>query len=202
MSSELHFNRETHTYKLAGRRLPSVTEVLETALQEMKDLPEHLVKAAGEFGQHVHSACDLYDRNELDHEALDVRLRPYIRAYEAFLLQSRALVLASELRVHHPKLGYAGTLDRKVIFPDRKKAYARLPSVLDIKTASAVSRSVGPQTAAYREADRACGNQVDDIRYCLHLRADATYRLHRLEGGMDFVIFQSCLNVWRFKNVH
>ncbi len=202
MSSELTFEASSHTYTLEGRRLPSVTQVLEAALHEMAEIPEHLVKAAGEFGQHVHAACDLLDRNELDHEALDARLVPYVGAYSQFLLESRALVLASELRVHHPKLGYAGTLDRKVLFPDRAGHYKRLPSVLDLKSASVVPRSVGPQTAAYREADRASGNQVDDIRYCLHLRADGTYRLHRLEGPTDFVIFQSCLNVWSFKNVH
>lgn len=197
MSSELEFDAAAHRYTLGGQQLPSVTQVLEAALREMEGLPEHLVKAAGEFGQHVHQACDLFDRGVLDDRILDPKLRPYVDAWVRFRAESGIVVLASELRVHHPKLGYAGTLDVRAVFPRKK-----LTVVIDRKTSASIPRSVGAQTAAYREALRARGHQVDSTRYCVHLRGDGTYRLQRLTDPADFTLFQSCLNVWRFRHAH
>lgn len=197
MTNKVQFDAAEHAYTFAGKTLPSVTEVLHDALRELEDVPFPLLEAAGQFGQNVHEACDLLDRNRLAREKLDVRLEPYVQAWESFKAESGVVILASEAIVHHEKLGYAGRLDRLVLFPNLKR-----PCVLDIKTSVQVPRSVGAQTAAYREAYSSSHPPLDRTRYCVHLRPDATYRLERLANQADFALFQSCLNVWRFRHVH
>lgn len=193
-SPELHLDEATHTYTLGGRVLPGVTGVLENALREMEGIPEHVYKAAGEFGQHVDSACHLFDHRNLDWESLDPRLMPYVRGYEKFIYDSSVTIIASKKRVHHPARGYAGEMDKLILM----RGLAR-PCVLDVKSSSIVPKSVGPQTAAYREAYVAMGNEADQRRYSLHLRPDGTYRLDRLNDQADYSVFLSALNIWRFK---
>lgn len=194
---ELKFEPVGHVYTLGNKRLPSVTTVLESVLRDMEGIPEHLVAAAGEFGQHVDTACDLFDRAILDWEALDTRLVPYVRGYEKFIKESGAVIIASKKRVYHPKHLYAGEVDKLVVFLGNLR-----PCVLDIKSSSILPRSVKPQTAAYREALVASNIATGPTRYSVHLRPDGTYRLDRHNNSADFSIFLSALNIWRFKNVY
>ncbi len=185
-----------HVYRLDGRVVPGVTQVL-NLVSELDGIPRAVLAAAAEFGQHVHQATDLFDRGTLDIETLDPKLAPYLAAWQKFLADSRVVIVSSESFVHHPALGYAGQRDRRVLFPESK-----LPHTLDIKTSALMPRTVGPQTAAYRECDLHRGLESSPVRYCVHLKADATYRLHRLTDRADFSIFVSCLNIWRFLNAH
>lgn len=194
MTPELQFDEPTHTYTRAGKLLPSVTTVLDDQLREMEGIPAHLVAAAGDFGQHVHQGCNLINRNALAWDLLDDKLVPYLRGYTRFLKESGIVVLASELRVYHPKLSYAGTLDLLALFPGRS-----LPNILDIKSPEVLPRSVGAQTAAYREAKIAMGTPLDRRRYCLHLKGDGTYELKLLTDPADWNLFLSCLNVYKFR---
>jgi hypothetical protein len=124
-----------------------VTEVLDPLL-ELDGIPRALLKAAAAFGTHVHMACDLFDRGVLDEPALDPHLSPYLAAWKLFLRDVGAEVLATEMRVAHPKLRYAGTLDKIVRWTRRGKSTL---AQIDLKSGE-VPRTVGPQTAAYNEA--------------------------------------------------
>lgn len=186
----------SHVYRLDGKVVPGVTQVL-NLISELEGIPRAVLAAAAEFGNHVHQATDLFDRCALDRSALDPKLVPYVNAWERFLDDSRCVILSSEAFVFHPVLRYAGQRDRRVLFPDSVG-----PHVLDIKTSEVVPRTVGPQTAAYRECDLSQGAQVAQRRYCVHLKGDGTYRLHRLENKADFSIFLSCLNIWKFLHGH
>lgn len=194
MNSELQFDASSHTYTRAGRTLPSVTTVLDDQLREMDGIPEHLVKTAGEFGQHVHQACNLFNRGQLDWKSLDPKLEPYIRAFKKFRVDTSVRILASEQRVHHPTLGYAGTLDILGLLPLRSR-----PTVFDVKSSEVLPRSVGAQTAAYREAKVASGQAIDPTRYAVHLKSDGTYELKKLTSPADWNLFLSCLNVYKFR---
>jgi hypothetical protein len=196
--AELAFNAAEHTYHYGGARVPGVTEVLEP-LQFLDGIPWEKIKAAGELGQHVHQACDLHDRGELDWRHLDTNLVPYVNAWAKLIEETGAVVISSEQRVYHPKLKYAGTLDSRIALPGHIA-----PCVLDRKTSAIVHPTVGPQTAAYREAARAMGLPVSSTRYCAHLKRDGTYRLIKLDDPADFPMFVSALNVhyWREKHGH
>lgn len=184
-----------HVYRLYGAVVPGVTQVIDL-ISELEGIPRAVLEAAAEFGQHVHLAADMRDRQVLDRAALDPKLEPYLAGWDLFLRESQCVVLSSETLVYHPALRYAGQLDRRVIFPK-----SLMPHILDIKTSAEVPRSVGPQTAAYRECDVAHNRASSIVRYCVHLKADGTYRLIKLDNRADFPVFVSCLNIWRFLNV-
>lgn len=191
LAAEIHFEPEGHRYTVAGERWPSVTEVLDPLL-ELDGIPRAVLKAAAEFGTHVHMATDLFDKGVLDEPALDPHLAPYLAGWKLFLRDTGAEVVESEVRVGHAKLRYAGTLDKSM----RWKKRGRLRSVqLDIKS-GLVPRTVGPQTAAYAEAHPI----KFDERYVLQLKPDASYRLSPLTESSDWSIFLSALNIFRWRN--
>lgn len=195
LAADIQFDAATHRYTVGGLRLPSVTEVLDPLL-ELDGIPRAVLKAAGEFGTHVHMACDLYDRGVLDEPALDPHLAPYLAAWKIFLRETGAEVIATEARVAHPKLRYAGTLD-KIVRWTRRGRHELVQ--IDIKSGE-VPRTVGPQTAAYNEAAIQTGVITGPIpRFALQLRGDATYRLLAQKSPTDWSIFLSALNLhhWR-----
>lgn len=192
MLADLTFDPTLHEYRMRGERWPSVTEVLEPLLQ-LEGIPKAMLRAAADFGSNVHAACHLSNVGNLDWDSLDEELRPYVNAWRKFVTETGAVVLASELRIAHPKIKYAGTLDAIVRWKGRQH-------VLDIKTSFSVPRTTAYQTAAYYEAVRLTGRLVTPTRYCVHLRADATYRLLKLDNRSDFNSFISCLNFWRLLN--
>lgn len=190
--ADLHFDAEFHEYRVGGQRWPSVTDVLQP-LQELDGIPRATLEAARVFGDHVHRACHLFNVGQLDEGALDPHLVPYLNAWRKLLNETGATVVASERRVVHRKLRYAGTLDAAVTM--RKKRY-----LVDIKATATVPRTVGPQTAAYREAYAQERLLLQPKRFCAHLRADGTYRLVELNDPRDWSIFLSALNLWNWRN--
>lgn len=190
--ADIVFNEARHEYRVGGHIVPSVTQIL-SILQDFGSVPADVLARAAEFGTHVHQAIDLHNKGVLDEGALDPALAPYLAAWRSFLRDSGAEVLASEVRVYHPGHHYAGTLDTLVRLSGKV-------ALLDIKTGQ-LPRSVGPQLIAYVEAYHACEDNEHTIRrrLCLQLIAD-TYRVHPFTNPADWSIFQSCLNVWRFRN--
>jgi hypothetical protein len=184
----LEFSEADHIYTLDGRRVPSVTQVL-AMLENWERVPWEQLEAARQFGTNVHKACHLQNRGELDVAALDLALDPYVRAWQRFLVESNATLIASETRVANARLGYAGTLDALV---DRRGH----TWLVDIKSGD-VPDTCGPQTSAYAAA---LGRPVR--RYAVQLKPDGSYKTHAYTSSTDFAIFQSCLNVykWRERN--
>lgn len=191
----LTFDEASHTYRVGGAVWPSVTQVLDP-LNTLDGIPWAVLEAAREFGTHVHQSCHLANVGTLDEDALDPALRPYLDGWRRFLRETGATVVHSELRVAHPTLRYAGTLDAVVRWP-RLLA----DTVVDIKS-GAVPRTVGPQTAAYREAYTAVhgARSLSPVRYCVQLVGDGEYRLTKLTDPGDFNLFRSALNIHHWRN--
>lgn len=187
----IEFDKATHTYMVDGRRVPSVTQVL-APLEDYSMVPPDVLEAARLFGQHVHEACDLYNRGELDWTALDPALVPYVGAWRQFIEDTGAVVIASETRVAHAALGYAGT-------PDCVLAWGARTVVPDIKSTSVVPRTVGAQTAAYAKAYHSTHGGNAPSRYCIQLRPDGTYKTHPRRDPGDWSLFVSALNIHKFK---
>jgi hypothetical protein len=184
-AAELTFDADSHVYRYAGRVVPSVTQVL-SILNDFSNVDGELLEAARTRGRHVHAMIDLENRGQLDEEALDGELLPYLDQWRLFLRESGFIVTASETQVYHKALGYAGTAD--------VGSMQGTSWVLDIKTGS-MPRSVGAQLAAYQQALEPRPRR----RLCLILNPDG-YRLHECKRLSDFSLFQSCLNIWRFQN--
>ena len=187
-AADLCFDEASHTYHVGGVRWPSVTEVLDPLL-ELDGIPRHVLDAAAAFGSNVHAACHLYNQGRLDEASLDPALAPYLFGWKQFLADTGAIVVASELRVSHKQLRYAGTLDTIAMIDRRRE-------LVDIKSTAEIPRTVGPQTAAYAEAK----GEPRIRRRVVQLRADGDYRSRVLTNRTDFNVFVSCLNIWRFRN--
>lgn len=187
----LAFEESTHSYTFEGRPVPSVTQVL-SFLDDFEKVPPATLEAARQFGTHVHLAAALLVQGELDWDSLDDGLHGPMTGLEHFLKYSGAVVTQAEQKVYHPKLRYAGTLDAIVHWRNGL-------AVVDWKTGSTPPRSVGPQTAAYCAALEAATGQRIKRRYCVQL-LDGDYRVKKLDDPRDWAIFQSCLNVYRYKH--
>ena len=189
----LAFDEPTHTYTLDGERVPSVTQVIKP-LAMLDDVPEMVLEQARARGSRVHAAVDAYNRGAFDAE-LPPAERGYLDAWCGFLADSGAVVVASELRVAHPKLRYAGTLDTLLDVAGRTW-------LVDAKTTASVPPSVGPQTAGYAAAyglvDKGLLLPVHR-RACVLLRPDGKYRVHPLNDPADWAMFQSCLNIYKWR---
>lgn len=180
----LTFDAETHTYRVAGRITPSVTQVLEP-LQQLKGVPFEMLERAREFGNHVHLATHLYDLGTLEEATLDTELAPYLAGWVKFRKDTGFHVVQSEAPMHSDLYGYAGT-------PDKIGTLGRDVCVLDIKS-GVVPFTVGPQVAAYQRLI----SPMPRKRLCVQLLPD-TYRVHELKDPRDFAWFQSALNLHKF----
>lgn len=194
---DLTFDSAAHAYTLNGRRVPSVTDVLEP-LQVFDGIPWDVLEAARVFGSHVAVACDMHNRGILDWDSMDPFLASYMRGYLKFLAETSFVILASEERVASVKCGYAGTLDLRGIM--NRKLW-----IVDSKSTAILPRTVGPQTSAYLAAFNEGSGEKYTHRACLHLKPD-DYRFVPLEDRgkriADYTLFISQLNVYRwFKDI-
>ena len=103
------FREATHEYKIDGKPVPSVTQVLKEAglIDSTFFTPEAALR-----GQHVHTACALWDKGELDTCALDPVLVPYLEAWQKFRKESGVTPTIIEEPFYSLEHGFAGTIDR------------------------------------------------------------------------------------------
>lgn len=195
-AAALSFDAATHTYTMAGQRWPSVTQVL-SLLEDWSAVPPEVREAALSRGRYVHEAVALDVRAQLDWGALDPTLAPFLDGWANFKADSRVVIVASEMRVAHPELRVAGTLDLGVVLQ-------RSPGQIDVKTGW-VPHTVGYQTAGYEGLlARTLGLRKADPRrkrWCLQLnpKLPRGYKLHALTDPNDWNNFVSCLNTWRLR---
>ena len=103
------FREATHEYRINGQPVPSVTQTLKEAglINSTWFTPEAALR-----GQHVHTACALWDKGELDTCALDPVLVPYLEAWQKFRKESGVTPAIIEEPFYSLEHGFAGTPDR------------------------------------------------------------------------------------------
>jgi hypothetical protein len=160
---------ETHTYvhEIYGK-IPSVTQILsEAGLNWFPERALPYLPAASERGTHVHSACDLLDRQELDWSSVE-EYRGYVESYQRFLDNYQPEYLETEKEYWtsaEENMAFAGKVDRVWRIPNGGNLAGRvnwngewvneIPSaktlrvVLDIKTASKLRSVYWAQLAGY-----------------------------------------------------
>lgn len=191
MAPYLTLEEATHTYRLRGEVVPSVTQILRP-LSNFDGIPLHVLEAKADLGRRVHYACQLDDENDLDEDSVEAEVEPYLEAWRLFLRESGAIVQLNEQQVAEPTYRFAGTLDNVVALQGFKW-------VVDKKTCFSVPAAAGPQTAAYL---RALGDPAVTHRAAVRLRPDGTYRFDPFSGADDWSVFLSCLTLHRFKEKH
>jgi len=184
----IEFDEARHAYRLDGRSVPSVTQIL-APYTGLEYVDRETLRRAAEFGSHVHQACHLLNLGNLDTATLDPALAPYVAGWSQFLADTGAVVILSEYRVASAQYGYAGTFDVLV-------HWGKSERLCDIKSGSVVPRTVGPQTAAYVQAYKEMTGRGIRDRYCIHLPGEGRYQVHRLNDPSDWQIFQSARNLY------
>jgi hypothetical protein len=127
-----------------GSFAPSVTQVLkDVRMADFDAIPEEAGEYAMERGSALHLACQYYDIETLDEDAIDETWAQYLAAWKKFRKETGFEPAMIEHSFYHP-LGFCGTLDRTGRFPNNTKA------ILDIKTGEGeIKKWVGAQLSAY-----------------------------------------------------
>lgn len=179
MAKLIFFDRD-HQYQVDGEPVPSVSEVLRFMSREIYDsATQFQLQNAADRGTRIHKATEQIDRFGSCEVAADIEL--YVRAYMQFLRDHKPHWEKIEHAMYHPKLMYAGTLDRVGIIGGKR-------TVVDIKS---TSRIVVPLVTAQVNAyAMMCTDTIDQVAV-LQLKPDGTYRFRILED--DTSTFAACL---------
>lgn len=200
---QLCFEPAGHRYSAAGRDFPSVSRILRPLWAYSAAIPSGILAQKAAIGSAAHKAAELHDGGRLDPRSVHEAVRPYLDAWIKFRAEKPFEPAHSELRVWHPALGFAGTLD--VL-----GHMAGAPALIDLKCTAAIMPGVGPQTAAYREATIASPDIPEEIRelaraarrWCVQLRPDGSYRLEPQDDPNDWRVFLALLTLFNFKSHH
>jgi len=187
MMNNLTFDEESHTYRVDGEIVPSVTQILKgAALTPSFRGGSGVAMTRGSF---AHLATELDDKGELDEATVDPANLGHLEAWRKFKVESGIEILAIEERVYNDMYRYAGTLDRRVM-------YQGWESVIDIKTGN--SYPWHPiQTAAYAMA---LGRDVS--RFSVYLSDSGSYKLEEHTDKNDQLVFMAAIRLadWRSQN--
>ncbi|TAM15932.1 MAG: hypothetical protein EPN65_16595 [Pandoraea sp.] len=187
------FDPKSHTYRIDGKEIPSVTSVLSPMI-DYSMVPRDTLERARRLGQAVHRMTELYDLDDLDMDDLADELKPYLTAWIKFRAETGFVPETIEKQMHHPSLRYAGTPDRSGLIKGRR-------AVIDIKKMATLGPVIGLQLAAYKEMFEKGGTPIAE-RYALGLRPDGTYRLTPYTDPGDWPAFLALLTLrnWRAKH--
>ena len=198
---DIEFNEEKHIYTDNGVRLPSVTQIMQPlSWMAYSSVPSDTLAEAAKRGTEVHEAISDY----LTYDILkyNAETEPYIRAFQKFQEDYRPDWIASEFRVRHKFMPYAGTIDLiGYVTPDDGTGV----DVVDLKCTSQYHKVLlDTQLGAYAEALR---SHVVPIRNCygLQLLKTKQYRFVLQDNVSGYQLFLHCVAldnaVRRSKNV-
>lgn len=190
---------ESHIYLLDGKRLPSVTQVLEDCgVIDYSRISGETREMALKRGRYVHLLTQYWDERDLDESTVKPEWKGYLEAWKRFCSNSMFFCDDDgiEHRDYHNQYRYAGTLDRTGTFYGHK-----FKVLIDIKTNHA-EWWTRLQTAAYAAF---MPDPRSYLRMAVELHEDGTFRT----GGdlefpgktfdADFQAFLNCLSVFNLK---
>lgn len=186
---KIDFDEEQHLYSYMGMKLPSVTQIMEPmSLMLYRDVPADALEAAADRGTRAHEQVSNFVKYGIVESDEDTQ--PYVEAFIRFQEEHHPVWVASELRIFHRFMNYAGTLDLiGYVEPDTGEGV----DVIDLKC-TAVFHSVllATQIGGYSEALKSHGVKVRQ-RYGLQLLKSGQYRFEKVDDG--YKNFLHCLAI-------
>lgn len=192
-SKDLSFDDRRHIYRLNGIVLPSVTQVMKNLSDEVyRTVDDHVLQRAANKGTVVHNAIENYLKFGI--EDVDPEYSGYFSAFLTWYEERKPVVLASEYRLYHKFMGYAGTAD--LICKIRGRTY-----LIDLKTTQVIEEMLVPvQLKAYQKALESLGVTCDKTA-SLHLLRDGTFEFRDHDGGAEsWTVFSSLLTILKYKS--
>lgn len=175
----LAFDEAIHAYRLDGRPVPSVTQVLRhgryiVLFEDLFDKAErqeltwvealshmqkrwHILEMARRRGQDVHALAHFMVEDDLDEESIDPVYLGYVQSARAYLAANVVKVHRAEFRVFSRRRQYAGTVDLLALHVD---GYL---SVDDYKTGDPADVSADIQLAGYLNAILEMATEDQDL---------------------------------------
>lgn len=139
----LTFDEPSHTYRLNGVVVPSVSQVIAPLYAGVFEaIKPDVLERKRQLGTAVHKACELDDKGDLDEDSLTPELRPYLDAWRTFRATHKVEVIENEKQLGHSGLRFAGTIDR-ILRIDGEKW------LIDLKTTAMLYPPVKVQLAGY-----------------------------------------------------
>ena len=191
-SKVLTFDEDKHIYRLNGIIVPSVTQVMKPLSDETyRDVDSKVLRRAAGKGTAVHNAIENY--LDFGIEDVDPDYSGYFMAFLRWFDEYKPQVIATEYRLYHKFMGYAGTAD--LICDIGGKLY-----VIDYKTTQRIEELlVKVQLKAYSQALGSLGAEPKRAA-SLHLKKDGTFDFQAHDGGVEsWQVFSSLLTVLRYK---
>ena len=166
--AELTFNEERHIYCLNDAYIPAVSTVMKPLSQALyKDVDEEVLNRAAARGTAVHNAIENYVLYGI--RDIAEQYQGYFRAFREWWDKEKPEALATECRVYHRILRYAGTADMPVILNGKK-------ILVDFKTSASINKMLtGVQLEAYSRAYESHGYEFDG-KAILHLQSNGEYQ--------------------------
>lgn len=165
-----------HEYRLDGRKIPSVTQILSHG-QDLSRIPAW----TSQRGTALHLATELWDEQDLDENSVDPLVRPHLDAYVRWCAADKPHFIATEHRVWGEigGLTYCGTIDRVALIRGRIV-------LIDIKS-GAPRKEHGAQVAAYAVAYEQRSGVIDS-RAGLYLGKDGapTLKFYNESAHLDY----------------
>jgi hypothetical protein len=200
--SRLDFEPQTHTYRVDGLIVPSVTRLLDEAglTVDYTAVPYRVREHARQRGLHVDSACDLYDEGDLDWASVHPECVGYVESWARFCAEEGYEPVAGQVPLYHP-LGFAGTAD----------SFGQLNGqwvVLERKATARMSPLYGLQLAGYSQAPYAAptgGGPLHPVpwgtpaRLGVQLKRDGSYLVVPYDDATDLSAFLGVVALARWR---
>lgn len=164
---ELTFEAGSHTYRLDGKEIPSVSKILEPLSRAAYgDVNPVVLNMAASRGTDIHQAIE--DYNLFGEYSVSDEYEGYMDAYLKWYSLRNPEVIKTEIRVYHSVLLYAGTADLICKIGEDI-------CLVDYKTSSKVQDKIyRVQLEAYRQALERFGVSITR-KMVLHLKNDGSF---------------------------
>ena len=203
----LHFDRDTHTYTIGGKVLPSVTNIIasDPSLYSFGAVRPDILEAAAEKGSDIHDYLHLWEVGDSEEGSHYEPFEPYRKQWLRFVVEgvrevmTGAIDTMSEEPLCHTGHGFAGTPDR-VYYNDKEI------TIVDIKTGGE-TKAHRIQPAAYAilalRQLRPTAPRFDGVRrVAVYLSADKPYKAVWHDDPTDFTAFMALRSLYLWKKTN
>src|SRR4029450_12219741 len=202
--ARLDFEPETHTYRVDGRTVPSVTQLLDDAglTVDYAAIPRSVLQHARLRGRHVDACCDLLDEDALDWSSVHPEAVPYVEAWPRFCADEGYEPACGQVPLYHPRYGYAGTADSIGTLNGHWV-------VVERKATTKMAATYGLQTAGYARpglwAAPVGGGRLAPVawpapaRLGVQLKRDGSYLVVPYDDAEDLAAFLGVVALYRWR---
>jgi hypothetical protein len=200
----LDFSPESHTYRIDGNVVPSVTELLAEAglTPDYSVVAPAVLAHARARGRHVDACADLLDEDALDWRSVHPEAVPYLEAWMQFRDDYGYEPVASQIPLYHPEFHYCGT-------PDSVGKLNGRWVIVERKTTSKMSPLYALQSAGYVQPEMLAappgGGPLAPVawpapaRLGVQLKRDGSYLVVPYEDAADLAAFLGVVALFRWR---